>query len=52
MDTATPAILCTRVDEHAGDWPSDSFVGLFKIAKKCVESKLAPRPEIADVGLT
>ncbi len=52
MDTATPAILCTRVDEHAGDWPSESFVGLFKIASKCVESKLTARPEIAEVRNT
>ena len=52
MDTANPAILCTKVDEHAGDWPSTSFVQLFAIAKRCVESKLDPRPEIADVSVS
>ena len=51
MDKANPAILCTKVDEHAGDWPSNSFVELFKIAKRCVEPKLGPRPEIADVSV-
>ena len=52
MDTANPAILCTKVDKHAGDWPSTSFAQLFVIAKKCVEAKLDPRPEIADVSDT
>nr|CAL36106.1 IRAK4-like protein [Suberites domuncula] len=49
MDKGNPSILCTKVDEHAGDWPSESFVGLFTIAKDCVEPKLEPRPEIAHI---
>ena len=49
MDKGNPSILCTKVDEHAGDWPSASFVGLFDIAKLCVETKLHTRPEISAV---
>jgi hypothetical protein len=42
-------ILCTKVDPHAGNWPSDAFIELFHIAKKCVEARLKHRPEIAAV---
>ena len=50
METADPKVLCGKVDEHAGDWPSQSFVDLFLIAKKCVEPKMVNRPEIAEVS--
>ena len=49
MDKDISNILCTKVDEHAGDWPSESFLELFRIAKKCVEPKMSQRPEIDDV---
>ena len=49
MDKDISNILCTKVDEHAGDWPSESFLGLFRIAKKCVEPKMSARPEIDTV---
>ena len=50
MEEDRPNILCTKVDEFAGDWPSPAFLGLFRIAKKCIEPKLHTRPEIAEVG--
>ena len=50
MDKGISNILCTKVDEHAGDWPSESFLGLFRIAKKCVEPKMTVRPEIDEVS--
>ncbi len=50
MDKDISNILCTKVDEHAGDWPSESFLELFRIAKKCVEPKMSIRPEIDDVS--
>ena len=50
MDKDISNILCTKVDEHAGDWPSESFLELFRIAKKCVEPKMSVRPEINDVS--
>lgn len=50
MDKDISNILCTKVDEHAGDWPSESFLELFRIAKKCVEPKMSQRPEIDDVS--
>ena len=49
MDTDIPQILCTKMDEHAGAWPSESFVSLFRIARKCVEPKMHNRPEIHQV---
>lgn len=49
MDKGDPAVLCLKVDVHAGDWPSDSFVKLFNIAKGCVESSMVPRPEMNKV---
>lgn len=52
MDKDISNILCTKVDEHAGDWPSESFLELFRIAKKCVEPKMSLRPEIDDVSAT
>ena len=50
MDKDISNILCTKVDEHAGDWPSESFLELFRIAKKCVEPKMSIRPEIHEVS--
>ncbi len=49
MDKGLANILCTKIDEHAGAWPSESFVDFFKTAKKCVEPKMHQRPEIAEV---
>ena len=46
-----PNILCTKVDMHAGNWPISSFVGLFRVAKRCVESALKDRPEIIEVWI-
>ena len=51
MDKDISNILCTKVDEHAGDWPSESFLELFRIAKKCVEPKMSARPEIDGVSV-
>ena len=51
MEQDNPQVLCTKVDEHAGDWPSNAFIGLFRAAKKCVEPKLSLRPEIAEVSI-
>ena len=50
MEKGISNVLCTKVDEHAGDWPSQSFLDLFFIARKCVEPKMVNRPEIAEVG--
>ena len=50
MDKGLANILCTKIDEHAGDWPSGSFVEFFQIAKKCVEPKMHLRQEIAQVS--
>ena len=52
MEKDRPNILCTKVDEHAGDWPSSAFLGLFRVAKRCVEPKLTSRPEIAEVKIS
>ena len=49
MDTDIPQILCTKIDEHAGAWPSESFVSLFRIARKCVEPRMHCRPEVHEV---
>ena len=49
MDTDIPQILCTKIDEHAGAWPSESFVSLFRTARKCVEPKMHSRPEVHEV---
>lgn len=51
MEEDRPNILCTKVDRHAGNWPSETFLELFRVAKKCVEPKLPLRPEIAEVRL-
>ena len=50
MDTDIPQILCTKIDEHAGAWPSESFVSLFRTARKCVEPKMHSRPEVHEVS--
>lgn len=50
MEEDRPNILCTKVDQHAGDWPSTSFLQLFRIAKLLVEPKYTKRPEIKDVS--
>ena len=50
LDKGGDSVLCTRVDEHAGDWPAESYLGLMHIAKRCVEVKMANRPEIAEVS--
>ena len=50
MEEFRKNILCTKVDKYAGNWPSDSFVELFRVAKVCVEPKLKSRPEIAEVS--
>ena len=52
MDTDLPQILCTKIDEHSGAWPSESFVSLFRTARKCVEPKMHSRPEIHEVTNT
>ena len=49
MEENKPHILCTKVDSHAGNWPSSSFLELFQVAKECVEGKYHKRPEIAEV---
>jgi len=51
MDSGLANILCARVDEHAGDWPSQSFVDLFLIANQCVQPKMTQRAEVAEVWL-
>lgn len=48
MDKAIAPILCTKIDGKAGDWPSESFVRLFLIARKCVQ-KIQLRPEMTQV---
>ena len=50
MEDDRPNILCTKVDEHAGDWPSSSFLQLFRLAKQFVEPKFSKRPEIKEVS--
>lgn len=50
MEQGVVAVLCTKIDGQAGDWPSESFLRLFNTAKKCVEPKMTPRPEVADVS--
>ena len=49
MDMDIPQILCTKFDEHAGDWPGQSFISLFRTARKCVEPKIHLRPEVHEV---
>ena len=49
MEQDRPNILCTKIDKHSGNWPTDSFVGLFRVAKRCVEPALKERPEISEV---
>ena len=51
MEKDIGVILCTKIDEHAEDWPSDSFLQLFRIARECVQHNLSQRPEMADVRL-
>ena len=48
MDKDIAAILCTKMDEKAGNWPSESFVQLFRIARECVQ-KISLRPEMTEV---
>ena len=50
MEDDRPNILCTKVDEHAGNWPSFSFFQLFRIAKQFLEPKFLKRPDIKDVS--
>lgn len=50
MDLGLANVLCAKVDEHAGDWPSQSFVDLFHIANKCVQPKMSERAEVAEVS--
>ena len=50
MESDRSNILCTKVDKHAGDWPSSAFLQLFHIANRCVEPKHIKRPEIRDVS--
>ena len=50
MEDYRPNILSTKVDEHAGDWPSSSFLQLFRIAKQFVEPKFNKRSEIKEVS--
>ena len=50
MDKNEPQVLCTKIDKHAGDWPSDSFLELFHIARECVNSKMYTRPEMTEVS--
>ena len=47
MDLDLANVLCAKVDEHAGDWPSQSFVDLFLIANQCVQPKMTQRAEVA-----
>lgn len=51
MDLGLANVLCAKVDEHAGDWPSQSFVDLFHIANKCVQPKMSERAEVAEVSM-
>jgi len=51
MDSGLANILCARVDEHAGDWPSQSFLGLFRIADDCVKPKMVQRAEVVEVQI-
>jgi len=51
MDSGLANILCARVDEHAGDWPSQSVVDLFRSANQCVQPKMTQRAEVAEVWL-
>ena len=39
------------VDTKAGNWPSDSFKDLFKIADQCLEQKLYVRKEMEEVSV-
>ena len=50
MDLGLANVLCAKVDEHAGDWPSQSFVDLFHIANRCVQPKMSERAEVAEVS--
>ena len=50
MEVGKNNLLCTHIDEHAGSWPSASFIDLFEIARGCVEPKMAHRPEMAAVS--
>ena len=35
------------IDAAAGNWPSESFMELFRIAKKCLDPNYDTRPEMA-----
>lgn len=43
MDKDIGPVLCTKIDGKAGDWPSASFIQLFRIARECVQ-KIHLRP--------
>lgn len=49
MDKDIVPILCLKIDETAGSWPSDSFVKLFRIARRCVNPKTYVRPEMEEI---
>ena len=51
MELGVTNVLCAKVDEHAGDWPSQSFVDLFRIAYECLKPKMAQRAEVVEVRL-
>lgn len=51
MDLGLNSVLCTKVDVHAGDWPSQSFLGLFHIAGDCVKPKMVQRAEVVEVWM-
>ena len=42
-------ILVAKIDGRAGDWPSESCIELFRIARECLNSKMNARPEITEV---
>lgn len=43
--------MAALVDTKAGNWPSDSFKDLFKIADQCLEQKLYVRKEMEEVSV-
>ena len=51
MELGLNSVLCTKVDVHAGDWPSQSFLGLFRIAGDCVKPKMVQRVEVIEVQI-
>jgi len=51
MELGLMNVLCAKVDEYAGDWPSQSFTDLFCIANKCVQPKITQKAEVAEIWL-